>query len=625
MRTRKLYFVGKEMWISIVKHLIILSLFFTVPAFGQQVLRSRSFDSLFNEILAYIEVDHSQADKLLKSLQSRKSGFSPVEKAKTEYLRLKIEYSDKNKVLLLERRLFRVPDSCRGNDSLLYLSRKYLERSMPDKAITLLLTLIGELPGNSDKANVAIISLCEAYRQKQEYVKAISMLNELLDKPHSLSDKDRAYAYNRMAALYNEWGNPEINYTDSVFKYSNLCYSLAEKTASLSDLAASQNELSYQYIRKKEFDKALELALKSVENFKRIGMTFKAMNSLINLSNVYIGRNEFRLALQTLEEAWEMSVIEENRNLYMRIYHQFVRVYELSGKYRDAFEFLKLAHQLQIEFFKDRIDMQINEQSAKYDLLIKEQSIREEKEKNDYKQKQIVLLAILAAFLCLALLLSVIYFRMKRQGVLKQKLIEAVVETEANERTRIARDLHDGLGPVLSAISHYFQAYLDSKPHEKENIQIKLQQIISDAIEEVSRISHNISPYVLEKHGLITALNNFISTLKFNGRVEVNFISEYNERFDEKKELTVYRCITELLNNTLKHGEATSISLEIKNNKKTLIVKYSDNGKGFDINLNKSRGMGLYNLNNRVESMGGRLVIDSTPDKGSTTRIEFPI
>ena len=194
-----------------------------------------------------------------------------------------------------------------------------------------------------------------------------------------------------------------------------------------------------------------------------------------------------------------------------------------------------------------------------------------------------------------------------------------------NERRRIARDLHDGLGPLLSAINHYFQAFLDAKPENREAIRERLQTVISEAIDEVSRISHNISPHVLEKHGLMTALNNLMAPLTAQGRYEVIFTSGLEQRLDTKTELTVYRCITELLNNTMKHAEAGRITLDISLAGNQLMLRYSDNGKGFDPARGKKTGMGLHNIRNRVESSGGTLVLESSPDAGILVNITIPV
>ncbi|MCX6285141.1 MAG: ATP-binding protein [Bacteroidetes bacterium] len=140
----------------------------------------------------------------------------------------------------------------------------------------------------------------------------------------------------------------------------------------------------------------------------------------------------------------------------------------------------------------------------------------------------------------------------------------------------------------------------------------------------MSRISHNISPHVLEKHGLMTALNNLMAPLTANGKYEVVFNSKLEQGLSPETELTVYRCITELLNNTMKHAEASRISLDIRHSGNQLLILYADNGKGFDTVSVKKSGMGLNNIRNRVESSGGRLSMESSPDAGILVNITIP-
>ncbi len=583
------------------------------------------FDSVYNKAVGSLATDVRTSVRCFETLSAYGDKLSMVQRAWLSYLQMKIKKAVKAGDSIPWKTQPAVPDSLNHPDSLPNYARWYLERSMPDNAIRLLMRAIEILPGNSAITDYVKIELCEAYRQKLEYNKGISLIYSLLERPVPLSDENQAYAWNRLAALYNESGTPAGSYPDSVFKYSLLCMELSGRIGDKRDLAASQNELSYQYIQRGQYDKALDLSQKSVSNFLAAGMPFHAMNSLINLSNLYIGKKDYHAAFGSLEEATRLSPLWENRNLYMRIYQQYAIVNSATGNFKDAYGFQNLFNLLRSEFYKDRMNSQILEQSARYDLFVKEQKIREEQKKNEFNHRQIILLILISIALTLAFVFSLFYFKLKRQGELKQQLIEAVVETENNERRRIARDLHDGLGPVLSAINHYFQAFLDAKPENREAIRNRLQMVISEAIDEVSRISHNISPHVLEKHGLITALNNLLAPLMANEKYEISFNSGFDERLDPKIELAVYRCITELITNTLKHAEATKISLAIGRKDGKLTIWYTDNGKGFTTSSGKRVGQGIPNITNRVESFGGTLLVVSSPNAGISVDITMPL
>jgi signal transduction histidine kinase len=569
--------------------------------------------------------EYSSAKKCLQILENNRQFLSESLKAKANYLRLIVINSDSSRINELHRKMFNPPDSLNYIDGLIFSTRKYLEKSMPDKAVPLIISALGQLPAGTEKADHLMIELGEAYRQKREYGKGIEILTDLLHKKESVSDINRAYAQNRIAALYNEWGNPQGLFADSVLKYSYLCQDLSEKIKSTENLAFSQNELSVQLSRKGQYAEALKLSQEAVANFKSKGLKFSAINALINQSNIYIGMQEYQLARLAITYATNLCNIEENRNAFMRLYNQYSKISRLTGNYQDAYDFLYVSNLLQQFYYNDRINLQISEQAAKFDLLLKEQKLIEEKQKSEFRQKQVIFLFIITVVLILSLFLSVFYLRLRRRDFMKQKLIEAVFETEENERKRIARDLHDGLGPVLSAVNHYFQAYVDAEPPEKETIRARLQQVLSGSIDEVSRIAHNISPFVLDNYGLIAALNDFIALISDGNKINIRFKYDFTDRFDKNKELLVYRCIFEMIHNTLKHADADIISLNIYTRDELLYINYSDNGKGFNYEGENMKGMGLNNIRNRVESFEGKMNLESSGNSGTRIILEIPI
>ena len=216
---------------------------------------------------------------------------------------------------------------------------------------------------------------------------------------------------------------------------------------------------------------------------------------------------------------------------------------------------------------------------------------------------------------------------MEEKKALQKQVLEAVIQTEEKERRRIAGDLHDGLGPVFSTAKLYFQAYSDAKDdHSKKEIKEKLEKTFDKAIGSISEISHNISLHELINHGLIPALNSFLSHIEAYGKIRINFKHDNIRRFGQTAEITLYRAINELVNNTLKHSNASEISLQIITKNNNLKITYSDNGDGFDpaTVLEKSTGMGMRNIQNRVQSLNGTIDIKSLPDKGIAVEIEIP-
>jgi signal transduction histidine kinase len=207
---------------------------------------------------------------------------------------------------------------------------------------------------------------------------------------------------------------------------------------------------------------------------------------------------------------------------------------------------------------------------------------------------------------------------------IKQKMTEAVISTEENERKRIAADLHDGLGPLLSTIRLHFQAFLDAPPYEQIAIKKRLEEIIATATNEVYRISHNISPYIIENHGLDFAVINFIKDIQMSG-MKVEWVIENVSDVRDNIALSVYRIIVELINNTIKHADASIITIDLQATNSTLTLLYSDNGKGFHIEKAKSKGIGLTSIANRINTINGILEYQSLPFKGVKVSITIPL
>jgi PAS domain S-box-containing protein len=214
--------------------------------------------------------------------------------------------------------------------------------------------------------------------------------------------------------------------------------------------------------------------------------------------------------------------------------------------------------------------------------------------------------------------------------MLENKILQAIIDTEEKERIRFAKELHDGLGPVLSTIKLYFQ-WLTQTPDSKKRNQIfkKGKENIEDAIRTLREISNNLSPHILNNFGLCDAVEQFIEKLLVSKGISINFQTNTRDRYRNEIEITFYRIITELINNTIKHAEATEIDIRIEtdDNHEYLQLFYTDNGKGFDPdNIRRQRpGLGLFNIENRIETIGGTLTILSKPSGGMSVTASIKI
>ena len=218
--------------------------------------------------------------------------------------------------------------------------------------------------------------------------------------------------------------------------------------------------------------------------------------------------------------------------------------------------------------------------------------------------------------------------RLNRQRVLLNKRpLTAILRTEEQSRSRFSKDLHDGLGPLLSSAKLSLTA-LQRQPHSEEEQEIinNTSYVIEEAIRSLREISNNLSPHVLNDFGLVRGVQNFIEKSAAIHQAQIRFTTNLHaERFDTDVEVILYRVICELVNNSLKHARCKSISLSLSQSGNTLAVDYSDDGQGFTPEAVMDCGMGLSNISSRIHSLGGTFTIDSSKGKGMRATIRVQI
>lgn len=214
--------------------------------------------------------------------------------------------------------------------------------------------------------------------------------------------------------------------------------------------------------------------------------------------------------------------------------------------------------------------------------------------------------------------------RLNRQRqLLNKRILTAVLRTEEKSRSRFSKELHDGLGPLLSSARMSLSALArDGQNPEQQEIIANTTYVIDEAIRSLREISNNLSPHVLSDFGLARGVQNFISKSAAMHDVKIRFTTNLRgERYDPDVEVIVYRVICELINNSLKHSGCTSINLSLSQNGSELTLDYSDNGRGFNPQAMMDCGMGLSNISSRINSLGGSCSITSSKGKGMQAAI----
>jgi PAS domain S-box-containing protein len=211
-----------------------------------------------------------------------------------------------------------------------------------------------------------------------------------------------------------------------------------------------------------------------------------------------------------------------------------------------------------------------------------------------------------------------------------RKILKAVISAEETEKSRFSQELHDGLGPMLSTVKLYFQWLAETKDVTKQkNISETGLQNIDDAIQAVREISNNLSPRILTNMGLISALKHLSYRINETKKLQISLNYDFEKRYNSSSEITIYRILTELVNNTLKYAQATKIIIEFLHDfdKGKLIITYFDNGKGFDFSsvMQNKKGMGINNMIQRISTLNGMINFDAKIGKPLKVKIELPI
>ncbi|RPE08104.1 sensor histidine kinase [Chitinophaga lutea] len=350
----------------------------------------------------------------------------------------------------------------------------------------------------------------------------------------------------------------------------------------------------------------------------------------------YFEQGKYEAARKTLQQAIDETPVSINGNL-MLYFKSMSQTYEKMGNLPRAYDWLKKFNTVRDSVYPERLKSELTTIESKYNGAEKEKRIIQlQAEQRDAlmkaKNQRLMnwLLGIAGLALLTITLLLVIFYRNSRRQA-RQKLTEmqqqqelqlanAIMEGEERERRRVARDLHDGLGGALSGIR------IKLSGHQKEQPAPRLEEVIDqleDSIGELRRIARNMMPESLLKSGLEAALRDLCESL-MNEHTDIEF-QAYGIQADmpTATQANIFRIVQELLSNAIRHAQASKIILQCIQNDRTFLITAEDNGRGFDTAaMSASKGIGLTNIQNRVQYMKGRFDIESAPNEGTIINIE---
>lgn len=209
----------------------------------------------------------------------------------------------------------------------------------------------------------------------------------------------------------------------------------------------------------------------------------------------------------------------------------------------------------------------------------------------------------------------------------KREIIQAIIDAQEKERCELAYELHDNVNQILSSSKLMLDMAAETKQVNNEFV-YRSNEYLSEAIRELRKISHNLSPGILKDISLEAAIRDIVDRINSSGKIHISFrkrnYSNSKQTAAGDIQLTILRIAQEQLNNILKHAEATEVILQLYTTKTRIILTIKDNGKGFDLS-NTKRGLGLHNIFNRVEYFQGTAQLDSGPSRGCELKVEIPV
>lgn len=239
----------------------------------------------------------------------------------------------------------------------------------------------------------------------------------------------------------------------------------------------------------------------------------------------------------------------------------------------------------------------------------------------------VVSLSFSICVLCARFLVNHVDYVSRERRILEHRLLTAVLRTEERARASFSRELHDGLGPLLSSAKMSLSALQRAELSDKDRTMLQSSTaVIDEAIRSLREISNNLSPLVLNNFGLSQGIKNFVNRLASMQDAPIRFTTTLGDRrYDSNVEVIIYRVVCELINNSLKHAQCSEIVLSLREESGLLVLDYRDNGKGFVLRDVEDLGMGLSNIRSRISSVRGKFSIHSRPGEGMSVRVSVSV
>ena len=407
--------------------------------------------------------------------------------------------------------------------------------------------------------------------------------------------------------------------------------SLLEANGSVQASARSYNNIAACYDQLGNFHQAKAYYQSALKLHQNLGSIADEASTLNSLGALYFQQNDFLEAKAYFKSTDEL--LEGHLNLALKVQN----LLELSeteaalGDYKAALLYYRLHNAWRDSLLEAEKISSIAEMQTIYDTERKQKQIELLNALNQQRLAERRFLILGLGLLLVVIVVLMIFLRQRKilnrktqelaqerlQGLMQRqeaKTLEAMLQGQEEERQRIALDLHDRLGALLSTAKLMVQG------------DAKLAQQIDDSVQELRRVSHNLSTGHLQSFGLVSALEDLSIQISSKTNINCSFqVYDWRERLDSSLEIDLYRMAQEAVNNALKYAEASEITIQLYRRPDELSLCIEDDGKGFNVDAHFKKGIGLNNIKQRLARWHGQLNIDSNPGKGAIYIIEIPL
>lgn len=399
------------------------------------------------------------------------------------------------------------------------------------------------------------------------------------------------------------------------------------------------SDLSRIYFAQNKILLAKKTIMPSIDFFRKTNNDYFLVNGLTFLSQYLLVENNIPEANKAILEAKAIAEKNKMKGHLPMVYENMVKIKKAQGNYKAAFEYNE-KYQIHLDSLSSGdLKKQLQDLDKKYETEKKESQIKLQAAQIKQKTTNNILLISGLAALGLFTALGFLNYR-NRQKIDAQKIkeleqekqltaVSSIMQGQEEERSRMARDLHDGLGGILSGIKLNLSAMKGNQILQEQDANIFSRSIdqLDTAIKEMRRVAHNMMPEALLKFGLSEAIQDFCDGINQAGHLKMKY-SQFGSPIpnDQSLQVILYRIIQELSNNAIKYAQAQNIFIQLTKHETGISLTVEDDGKGFDIaSLEKIKGTGINNVISRVNYLKGTFTIDSEIGKGTSCFVEIPV